>query len=72
MQLPDSLADNMSGELLPFQIKQSSPKTRTISLHIAQEVRSGTLAKELKMPVRGVHSLPFFPDSLPVPTEPAP
>ena len=56
MWLPDSLADNMLGELLPFRIKQSCPKTRTISLCIAEEVRSGTLDKGFKVPVRHVHT----------------
>lgn len=52
--LPDSLADSTPGELLPFRMKQSCPKTRTISLRIAEEVRSGTLDKGLKVPVRCV------------------
>ena len=52
--LPDSLADNTPGELPPFRIKQSLPETRTISLHIAEEVRSGTLDKGMKVPVRRI------------------
>lgn len=54
MWLSDSLADNKPGELLPFRIKQSCPKTRTISLHVVKEVRSGTLDKGVKVPVRHV------------------
>lgn len=73
MRLPDSLADNAPGKLPPLWIKQSCPKTRTISLHIAKEARSGALDKGWKVPVRCLRAaccLSRF--SLPVPTDPIP